>query len=161
MSHLRFVYACTLASLLLAMTACSSSNIPTYPITGKVTKAGKPIAGATVFFFPQGGTKQFQELVPPRGTTRSDGTFSLETFGENDGAPAGAYKVTITWNEAPAHQRTKKNIHAFADDDPEAEQEVGSDSPDKLRGQYGDPSTTPLMATIPAAPAELPAFELP
>jgi hypothetical protein len=55
----------------------------------------------------------------------------------------------------------KKTRHDFDSDDPEGEQVAGADAPDRLRGQYGDPSTTPLLATVGEEPTQLEPFDLP
>jgi len=158
MSHLRSTLIVLLAFPLLV--GCGDDLLPTYPTTGTVTKGGKPIEGASVMFFPQGGSQQFQELVPPRGMTGPDGEFTLSTYGVEDGAPAGVYKVTVTWNEAPSGYRPKPGPHDFPEDDDEGEQVVGSDAPDRLRGQYGDAATTPLTATVVEGENQLPPFDL-
>ena len=159
MAHLRLSIVLLPIALLLA--GCGDGKLATFPATGTVTKGGKPVEGASVMLFPQGGSTQFQELVPPRGVTGPDGSFVLSTYGTEDGAPAGAYKVTITWNELPSGYRPKKTAHDFADDDDEAEQVVGADAPDRLRGQYGDKSTTPLIATVVEGENQLTPFDLP
>jgi hypothetical protein len=160
MSHRRFVSIVLFSGLVLSFTACSNDKLTTYPVSGNVTKAGKPVEGAAVLFFPQGGSQQFQELVPPRATTGPDGSYQLATYSQDDGAPSGAYKVTITWNAPPRGYQERKSVHDFADDDPEAEQVEGSEAPDLLRGQYGDPATTPLLATVGEEETQIPAFDL-
>jgi hypothetical protein len=64
-----------------------------YKATGIVKLNGAPLAGATVAFHPvdlakvaRGGT----------GITDSSGKFTISTFGANDGAIEGEYKVTVT-----------------------------------------------------------------
>lgn len=76
---------------------------PTHPVSGVVTHGGKPVEGAQVVFIPQnqsigatpgsGGSAGF-------GRTNAEGRYTLSTFGEEDGAVAGSYYVTITKTEA-------------------------------------------------------------
>jgi len=67
-----------------------------YQATGLITLAGKPIEGGLIQLHPY--RTDFQMPVKPRGTLKKDGTFTLMTFNPNDGAPAGEYLVTVTWN---------------------------------------------------------------
>jgi hypothetical protein len=86
--------------------ACSSSintpefknRKPTHPVTGKMQVAGKPAAGAFVLLVP----KNEPEGSPdprPRATVQPDGSFTLSTYGENDGAPVGEYTVAVSWED--------------------------------------------------------------
>lgn len=67
-----------------------------YQATGLVTLAGKPIGGGVIQLHPY--RTDFQMSVKPRGNLKKDGTFTLMTFNPNDGAPAGEYIATVTWN---------------------------------------------------------------
>lgn len=72
-------------------------KLPLFPVKGKVIMDGQPLAGATILFYP---TKQFPAGAAPqrpRATVEDDGRFQVSTYGNKDGAPAGAYKVTISW----------------------------------------------------------------
>lgn len=60
------------------------------PVQGKVTLAGKPLRGGTVFFYPQGEVTGFVA----QGNLDADGNYSLATSGE-DGAPLGKYRATV------------------------------------------------------------------
>jgi hypothetical protein len=56
---------------------------------------GKPIPHAFVVFHP---LQAPDKSVPqPRAKVQDDGTFVLETYGTQDGAPAGEYAVTVEW----------------------------------------------------------------
>jgi hypothetical protein len=63
---------------------------PAYPVKGRVLLAdGKPLTSGRVIFLPkQGG-------MTAHGEIGSDGTFSLKTADDREGAPAGEYKVRI------------------------------------------------------------------
>jgi len=102
--------------------------------------SGKPAAKAFVLFIPL--KEQTETPDPrPRAEVNDDGTFSLSTYGQNDGAPAGDYKVTIHW---PGGTR------------PDGSEEP----PDKLMGRYSDPATAKLRATVKAGQNDLPQFDL-
>jgi hypothetical protein len=62
---------------------------PTVPVTGILTYRGKPVGDASVTFFSLDGK------VAPFGKTDAAGTFILSTYGSQDGAPPGKYKVTV------------------------------------------------------------------
>jgi hypothetical protein len=65
-------------------------NAPAYPVKGRVLLGdGKPLTSGKVIFLPrQGGMTAHGEIA-------SDGTFSLKTADEREGAPAGEYKIRI------------------------------------------------------------------
>jgi hypothetical protein len=72
-------------------------KLPLFPVTGKLLLDGQPMVGATIIFnpttaFPPGAPKQ-----RPRAMVDADGTFHVSTYANNDGAPAGEYKVTVSW----------------------------------------------------------------
>jgi hypothetical protein len=100
-----------------------------------VFAGGKAAAGAFVLFIP--ALEAADSPVPrPRATVKEDGSFVLSTYGEEDGAPAGDYLVTVTWSPSDR------------------------DDEDKLGGRYKDRAKTPLKATVKEGSNELPAFQV-
>lgn len=83
-----------LSASLAALTGCGSDvpkppeKLPTVPVTGTITLNGKPLAGTSISLHHAEGK------VAPRGLSDQAGNFSISTYGNNDGAPAGSYKVT-------------------------------------------------------------------
>lgn len=86
------------ATLLFAAGCTSSSSDKwtearpkTVPACGVVQYKGRGVEGASVSFVPvdRDGTAAF-------ALSDAEGNFSLSSFGENDGAVAGKYTVTIT-----------------------------------------------------------------
>jgi len=66
---------------------------PVYPVSGQVMYQGKPLEGASVTFSPvEGEGSEFGAS----GQTNAEGRYSLTTFTQDDGAPAGRYHVTVT-----------------------------------------------------------------
>jgi hypothetical protein len=61
----------------------------TVPVTGILTYKGKPVGDASVALFSLDGK------IAPFGKTDAAGTFILSTYGSQDGAPPGKYKVTV------------------------------------------------------------------
>jgi hypothetical protein len=66
---------------------------PVYPVSGQVIYQGKPLEGASVTFSPVEGEGS---TFGASGRTNAEGRYSLTTFTQDDGAPAGRYHVTVT-----------------------------------------------------------------
>jgi len=73
----------------LVISGCSGSA-KTAAVTGRVTYKDKPVAKASVSFTPAEGA-----TPAANGITDEDGRFTLSTFGINDGALPGKYRVAI------------------------------------------------------------------
>jgi hypothetical protein len=67
----------------------------TYPVKGRVLVDGEPAAGVTVLFSPV--SIPDEEYIKPLGKTDEGGWFTLTSYRKGDGAPAGAYAVTLLW----------------------------------------------------------------
>jgi hypothetical protein len=112
-------------------------------VSGRVLVNGQPAVQALVMLFdvsetpPEGQTT----VIRPQGWTDAEGRFLLTSSPTtmNDGAPAGEYRVTITW---PAHRR------GFG---------MG---PDKLSGKYAKAATSELTVRIEEKKNALAPFEL-
>ena len=128
------------AGLALMPLACrgDKARLPTFAVTGKVTIDGKPAEHATVVFHPAGAS--VPDAVKPRGKVGADGSFTLTTYAGNDGAPAGSYRVTVQLWLAGARS-----------DDPPS---------NRLSPKLASPETSPLTATVLAAPTTLEPFAL-
>lgn len=125
---------CALALLAVSCGGRDYGDRPPYPASGKVLVNGEPAKGALVVLYdgpPAPGRPQ------PQGTTGDDGTFVLSTYDPKDGAPAGDYKVSITWK---------------------AGRKEGA--PDRLNHAYADPQTSGLHATIEKQTNVLPPYDL-
>jgi hypothetical protein len=84
-------FSLSIAAICVSFMGCNQG--PQFvPVTGKVTFQGKPLAGAEIVFQPASGS-------PAMGRTDDQGNFSLSTFGDQDGAIVGDYKVTVVKNE--------------------------------------------------------------
>ena len=76
-----------LAFLLLAASGCSSG--PKFgKVSGKVSFRGQPVTTGTITFYPESGRPAIAQIGP-------DGTFTLTTNTNGDGAQVGNHKVTI------------------------------------------------------------------
>lgn len=131
----RFVRLTLVAVAVCAAAGCGRGRKAVYPVQGSlVDSEGKPIAGATVFFCPV--ENYFDNHDKPGGFSDKDGKFTLTTYDNGDGAPAGDYVVTVEWR-VPGGDVPRKKAQPF---------------PDRLKGKFSDPSNSPLRATIAKGP---------
>lgn len=81
----------------LLFTGCGDSRpegMPdTYPASITITQAGAPLADATVVLYPEDSTLT---RWPVGGTTDEQGTATLMTSTQYEGAPAGKFKVIVS-----------------------------------------------------------------
>ncbi|HEX6986969.1 MAG TPA: carboxypeptidase-like regulatory domain-containing protein [Planctomycetaceae bacterium] len=95
----RIPSAACLAALLLA--GCPGSEggdrQEVYPVSGKVTMGGGPVANAAVIFSPKEG----QPVAT--GRTNDKGEFTVTTYESGDGAAAGKYVVLVSKEVAPSN----------------------------------------------------------
>ena len=93
-STVLFPWLCLLA---VSLGCSSGGEFPTAPVKGKVTYKGKEVPNGTVMFVPDKGPAATGEIG-------KDGTYTLATYGKDDGAVMGRHKVTITALEAMGDQ---------------------------------------------------------
>lgn len=107
------------------------TSLQVVPFEGEVRLNGKPIAGASVVFHPLDSSKA---SVVPTGTTDQEGKFRLSSMKEFDGAPAGEYKVSITWFRSLGN--------------PSKVQEGDETVRNFLPGYLANPDTSRLIASV-------------
>lgn len=95
-SIVRFTSCIALVTALLTGCGGGSKHPRTAAVSGKVTFDGKPLETGSLLFVPVGGGPSAQ------GQINADGTYSLGTFTETDGAVLGQFKVMITAYSIPA-----------------------------------------------------------
>ena len=83
----------------------------------------------------------------PRGRVDAQGNFVLGTRADDDGAPPGAYAVTIQWfNNTRAKEGDERGPNAASD---------------LLRGRYSNPNDSrALRVRVEPGPNQLPPFKL-
>lgn len=129
-----------LTALLLA--GCpSKSTVDTFPVKGKVLVNGKPAAGAVITLWP--ADRSTTPAWLPHGSANDQGEFELNTFHTRDGAPAGDYRVGITWPAPKSRAAGKKAVKPV----------------DRLKGAFV-PARSPFQIRIEPGPNRLPDFEL-
>ena len=89
------IAASLLLLLLISPLLRSSSRVRVCPVQGKAEYEGQPIASASIFLHP--AWVKEPSFPRPRATVNDDGTFVVGTYGRDDGAPPGEYKVTVQW----------------------------------------------------------------
>jgi hypothetical protein len=127
----------------LSLSGCSSSA-GLNPVEGRVLYQDRPLGGALVAFHPEAGADINTEN--PVGFTKEDGTFRLTT-GQDDGARAGRYKVTIICSQMPTS--AKKSFSTG-----------GVDSVDILKGAYAQVDASKIAVEIKPGPNQLEPFKL-
>ena len=74
---------------IIAIGCTKSDNPKTYPVNGKVSYRGQPVASGIVLLTPA------ESGHAATGNLEKDGTFHLTTFQKNDGAVPGKYQVAV------------------------------------------------------------------
>jgi hypothetical protein len=127
--------------LVLAVTAgCGKSKMSA--VSGAVTLDGKPLAGASVHFVPEGSGKD------ATAETDKDGQFTMSTLQPGDGVLPGTYKVVISMplgTPDPTPYTTADDAMSGAAKAP-AKKQSGPAVPAK----YARPDMTPLTQEVPA-----------
>jgi hypothetical protein len=121
MSYRLYLLPAVILGLLLPLSGCGprSTSVPQHSVKGQVLYKGQPAAGVLVVLHPSNPIDK--AMLPPRGTTQSDGSFVVGSRLTSDGAPAGDYDVTLIWPE---------------DQDPDRHAE--DTPPDRLKNRYND-----------------------
>jgi hypothetical protein len=121
--------------LALVCAGCAKNNgrVPVFPVQGQVLLNGKPVPHAFVVFHPVADSPHTE--LRPRAHAEDDGTFSLSTYDNSDGAPAGDYLVTVQAYRA------------------QTENDNGS-STNLLPAAYANPATSKLTARVTAGENE-------
>ncbi len=138
-------------ALLSAAVGCgnSSPTVPVFPTKGEVFVGSQPAVGARVIFHPLGDASAAQWPSGfPRATVGKDGGYTLETYGIEDGAPAGKYAVIIYWPEPSSEdQRDSGDAPTYA-------------TPPPLVGQFDTFEVTHLRAEVKSQPTQIERFNL-
>jgi hypothetical protein len=134
---IRRLTALGLVAIAAACTSCSRDNrVPVFPVTGQVLFAGKPATRALLVFHPV-----VENSLRPLGTVDEDGSFTLTTYEQGDGAPAGEYTVTVEWRRL-----------ATVDDDQRP--------PNKLPARYSNSKSSGIAVRVNEGANVLPPIQL-
>jgi hypothetical protein len=142
-------------SALFVLGCSSDDGLGTrYPVSGKVTYNGQPVAKAKISFIPASkeGAKQGAsgDIV--------DGAFSLSTLSPGDGALPGDYLVTISAREVDEEKLKAETEKIMAKHGmtgkvgamvpPELQAKAAKDAKSSLPKKYEDPKTSKLTAKV-------------
>ncbi|MHC2070665.1 hypothetical protein ACYFX5_24600 [Bremerella sp. T1] len=72
-----------------------------FPVSGTVSYNGEAPVGAYVILNPLPLENTQWDTLIPRGRVEEDGTFQVQSYEKNDGAPPGEYAVTMVWTGFP------------------------------------------------------------
>ncbi len=130
--RLRRSFCClTVFAALALASGCGRDGPTVVPVSGTVTRAGKPVASLHINFMPEAGR-------PSWGTSDEQGHFTLNYDPQRSGAEVGKHKVFVTFRHASPKDEMdflagKKKFH-----------------PDKkaIEDKYGKFDTTPLEFEI-------------
>ena len=86
-----------LVIFLLMLSGCGGGleQFPTAKVTGKVMCVGQPISGVLIIFAPVAAGKSTMVGKSGQGIANADGTFSVSTYGTDDGAVVGKHSVVV------------------------------------------------------------------
>jgi hypothetical protein len=118
-------------------------KLPVFPVKGSLLVDGKPVAQAQLVFHPTAPWPKDASQFLPRARTSDDGTFTVTTYADADGAPAGTYRVTVTWRG-----------------EGDEEQQRTEDDPNLIPPMYHVPRLTKLRAQVEEGENTLPPFEV-
>ena len=110
---------------------------------GRVTYAGQGVGQAVVIFVPSGETADLLNKMRPFAYADGQGNFTLKTYVDGDGAPAGKYRVCIVAAPGVANPSQK--------DRPAAERSASAGSvniPAAVSKKYGSADTSGIEATV-------------
>ncbi len=138
-----------LAIVCLGVSGCAGNRKPpAIPVKGKVMyRKTTPPVGALVVFHPASVDREKEIGGKPFGKVGEDGSFTLTTYQEGDGAPAGDYNVTIDWRS-----KTKESKFAFG--------EGGGGGVSMLNPRYSDPSKPAFKVSVKQGEANEFTFEV-
>lgn len=130
-------YALLVAAVLTSLVpGCGTSEYR--PVSGIVTVEGEPLKTGRIKFHPEEGR-------PASGVINQDGSYSLTTIDEGDGAKPGEYKVTVeAIDSKTVGQRPKSLAEEMAG--------VGADTQTQtetlIDPKYSVKTTSGLTATV-------------
>jgi len=126
----------------MALSLIGCGRQKTSPVEGVVLLDGKPVAGASIQFVPQGAGRD------ATGETDKSGQFVMSTFQPRDGMLPGSYKVVIsppTGTADPAQYKSAEEAMAAAGKAPAKKDSATAAFPQK----YARADQTPLVQEVP------------
>lgn len=120
-------------------------KLPLFPVTGKLLTDGQPMPGAELLFYPVHEFPKEAAKQLPRATVDADGSFKVSTYAPDDGAPAGDYRVTVSWKGPVEGHMNGEQV---------------ADLPEKVPFTVQNPRTTKLKVQVKEEQNTLPTWDL-
>ncbi len=145
---------------LVVMASCGTDDGlgKRYAVSGTVTYNGKPLEKGTISFV----SEDLKDNIGATGPI-TNGSYTLSTGGNDDGARAGKYKVTITSKDDIVAKATadfqKESGRENSKFPPQYSAKAEAATKSLIPAGYGDTRTTPLTAEVKAQSNTIP-FEL-
>ncbi len=89
-----FIFAAIVVTMFLGCGKPARSKMKVFPVSGKLTVAGKPVKDLVVTLSPK--TPLPDSRFAPGGVVGPDGSFIIQTYEPGDGAPPGEYAVFVS-----------------------------------------------------------------
>jgi hypothetical protein len=124
-------------------------QLPVFPVSGQLTMDGQPMADAQLVFYSAEERPKGTSRIRPHATTNEDGTFRVSTYGSEDGAPVGQYRVTVSW-KGPSIGPSGE-VGVAGDDD---------DRPEKVPAAFRNPKFSRIKVEIAEGENALTAWDL-
>lgn len=148
---MRNVFTIGLSLMILVSVGCGGGGEdkgkrePVYPVAGKVTYKGQPVAGADVTFYCK------EKNLGAFAKTDEQGKFRMTTYSSFDGAPAGKNVITVSKLDAPVNATKEVDVSDPAYDPLKLVEDAQKPPPKNLIPiKYADAKTTDQFATITA-----------
>jgi len=123
-------WAVVLISVVLLVGCGGVDRLETVPKTGTVTLDGVALQSGSVIFYPERGPAA-------KGVIQPDGTFSLMTYEEGDGAVLGLHRVAVICRESQGEASQETAM--------QGEMPLGKSL---IPVDFSDPDSSGLTATI-------------
>jgi hypothetical protein len=138
----RHLLAILTMAALLVMASCGTDEgvDKRYPVSGTVTYNGKPLEKGQIRF----NSEDLENNLNADGEIKN-GFYTLSTVGNDDGAQAGKYKVTVTSRD-DSHIPKFRNGVPIPRSSEIAKMEMEAKS--LIPAGYSDPNTTTLAAEV-------------
>jgi hypothetical protein len=157
----RFLALLAVPGLLLMVSCGTGDDVlgKRYPVSGTVNYNGQPLEKGQINFVAEDVSKNFSAT----GVIKS-GSYSLSTGGNEDGAQAGKYKVTISAKEdyvskARADFQKESGVGGEGKIPPQHLAKASAASKNFIPAGYGDLRSTTLTAEVKEEPNKI-NFEL-
>lgn len=125
------------ASSLPSLGCGSSYELPLADVEGRVLIDGRPLEQGQVLFVPEKGRGAHASIAP-------DGTFTLSTYGDGDGAIVGPHRVSVS-------------SRSTTGDDPN---NIDAPKISHIPERYSNPATSGLTFQVESDKTNEPIFEL-